>query len=347
MNDGTNGGGGGRVKIVRKRLANGTVREYRYDRDAAARKKFVAARSHAVHQLATAYYASPEFAALAPRYRRDKRHRLSIAADFLGWMTFDDLADRRARAEIYRLRDAHAAHPATADHIVGALAHLLAWAYERGLIDDNRAARMETIAPKVSRADRVWSDDDVAAYLAVARPDFGRLFLAALYTAARQADLCAMQAGDLRDGWITYRPMKTARSTGVVVSLPVLDLPPLRDLVADAPRDGALWRDHRGEAWRPNTVQDRHRATLAAAGLADLRWHDLRGTAASRMLSAGATDAQVAAITGHALASGSALGAYLARSRQLAAGAYRAWSRAMSAGPAEVVSLRSGKLVSG
>lgn len=47
------------------------------------------------------------------------------------------------------------------------------------------------------------------------------------------------------------------------------------------------------------------------------------------------------------LASGSALGAYLARTRQLAAGAYRAWSRARTAGPAEVVLLRPGKLVSG
>lgn len=335
-------GGGGRVKIVRKRLADGSVKEYRYDLDAAARKKIVARRSHAVHQLATAYYASPEFAALAPRYQRQKRYRLSIAADFLGWMTFDDLADRRARAEFYRLRDAHRSTPATADHIVGALSHLLAWAYERGLIEINHAARLEHIAPTSSRADRVWSDDDIAAYLAVARPDFGRLFLAALYTAARQADLCAMRAADLRDGWLTYRPTKTARSTGVVVHLPVLDLPPLRDLLLDPPRDGALWRDHRGEAWRPTSVQARHRATLAAAGLADLHWHDLRGTAASRMLDAGATDAQVAAITGHTLASGSSLGAYLARTRALAQGAYRAWSRALGAGGAEIVSLRPG-----
>ena len=343
MTDASNGSGGARrVKIVRKRLADGSIKEYRYDLDVAARKKFVARRADAIHQIARAYFEAPEFAALAPRYQREKRRRLGIAADFLGWMTFDDLGDRRARAEFYRLRDAHKSTPATADHIAGALAHLLAWAYERGVIEVNHAARMEQIAPKISRADRVWSDDDIAAYLAVARPDFGRLFRAALYTAARQADLCAMRASDLRDGWLTYRPTKTAHSTGVVVALPVLELPPLRDLLLDAPRDGALWRDHRGEAWRPTSVQARHRATLAAAGLEDLRWHDLRGSAASRMLDAGATDAQVAAITGHTLASGSSLGAYLARTRALAVGAYRAWSRALGAGDAEIIALRLG-----
>jgi integrase len=333
-------GGGGRVKIVKKRLADGTIREYRYDLDAAARRKFIARRSDAIHQLATAYYASPEFARLAPRYQRDKRQRLSIAADFLGWMTFDDLANRKARAEFYRLRDAHADRPPTADHITGALAHLLAWAYERGLIEHNHALRLETIAPRSTRAERVWTDDDIAAYLAVAREDVARLFLAALYTAARQGDLCAMRASDLRDGWLTYRPQKTSRSTGVVVHLPTHELAPLRELLADAPREGPLWPMQDGRPWRVNGVQHAHARTLARAGLDGLRWHDLRGTAASRMLAAGATDAQVAAITGHTLASGSALSAYLARSRDLAVAAYRAWDRSMR--PAEVVSIRGG-----
>lgn len=332
---GASGGGGGRFKVVKRRLADGTTKEYRYDLDAAARRRYTASQAHAVHRIAQDYFASPEFRVLAPRYQRDKRHRLAIAAEFLGWMTFGDLSDRRARAEFYRLRDAHADRPATADLIVGALAHLLAWAYERGLIEVNQAHRLKPIAVKVSRADRVWSDDDIAAYLAVARPDFARLFRAALYTAARQGDLCAMRAEQLRDGWLTYTPQKTRRKSGVVVALPTHELTPLRELLADAPAAGPLWLMRDGRPWRQSAVQHQHAATLARAGLDDLRWHDLRGTAASRMLAAGATDAQVAAVTGHVLARGSALSAYLARSRDLAVAAYRAWDRAMR--PAEVV----------
>lgn len=47
-----------------------------------------------------------------------------------------------------------------------------------------------------------------------------------------------------------------------------------------------------GAAWRGGRTRSRtlHRATLARASLDDLRWHDLRGTAATRMLAAGATD---------------------------------------------------------
>ena len=334
-------GGSGRVKIVRKTLADGSVREYRYSLDEAARKRFVASQANAVHKIATEYFRSPEFLCLAPRYQHDKRQRLAIAADFLGWMSFSDLVDRRARAEFYRLRDAHADRPPTADLIVGALAHLLAWAYERGLIETNQAHRLKPIAAKVSRADRVWSDEDIAAYLAVARPDFARLFRAALYTAARQGDLCAMRGEQLRDGWLTYTPQKTARKSGVVVSLPVHELAPLRELLDDAPAAGPLWLMRDGRPWRQSAVQHQHAATLARAGLDDLRWHDLRGTAASRMLAAGATDAQVAAITGHVLARGSALSAYLSRSRELAVAAYRAWDRALR--PAEIVPLPARK----
>lgn len=339
MAAGNGGRSAARVKIVRKTLADGTVKEYRYDLDAKARQRFVASQAHAVHKIAREYLEAPEFKALAPRYQHDKRQRLAIAADFLGWMTYADLNDRRARSEFYKLRDAHADRPPTADLIVGALSHLLAWAYERGMIEVNHAHKLKPIAAKVSRAERVWSDDDVAAYLAVARADLGTLMRAALYTAARQGDLCAMRADQLRDGWLTYTPQKTAKKSGVVVTLPTHELAPLRELIAAAPREGALWRMQDGRPWQQNTVQRMHTAALAKAGLEDLHWHDLRGTAASRMIAAGATDAQASAITGHTLGRGSALGSYLARTRELALGAYRAWDRAMR--PAEVVTLRS------
>jgi integrase len=335
------GTGGGRVKIVRRTLADGSTKVYRYDLAAKTQQREVGARADAIHKMAGEYFASPEFRALAPRYQRDKRQRLALAAEFLGWMTFDDLTDRRARTEFYRLRDAHADRPPTADLIVGALAHLLAWAYERGMIEVNHAHKLKPIAAKVSRADRVWSDDDIAAYLAVARADLGTLMQAALYTAARQGDLCAMRADQLREGWLTYTPQKTAKKSGVVVTLPTHELAPLRELIAAAPREGALWRMQDGRPWQQNTVQRMHTAALAKAGLDDLRWHDLRGTAASRMLAAGATDAQVSAITGHSLGRGSALGAYLARTRELATGAYRAWDRAMR--PAIVVDLAAAR----
>jgi hypothetical protein len=56
-----------------------------------------------------------------------------------------------------------------------------------------------------------------------------------------------------------------------------------------------------------------------AAGITDLHFHDVRGTAVTMLSEAGANPQQIAAITGHALKSvGTILDRYLARTRGLA-----------------------------
>ena len=55
------------------------------------------------------------------------------------------------------------------------------------------------------------------------------------------------------------------------------------------------------------------------AGITGLTFHDLRGTAVTRLAEAGCTEAEIAAITGHALKSvGAILDRYLARTKGLA-----------------------------
>jgi integrase len=55
------------------------------------------------------------------------------------------------------------------------------------------------------------------------------------------------------------------------------------------------------------------------AGVDGLTFHDLRGTAVTRLAEAGCTEAEIAAITGHSLKSvGAILDRYLARTKGLA-----------------------------
>lgn len=49
--------GSRRTKTVRKRLADGTIRVYRYDLDAIAQRKVAKAQERGWHQLAMLYYA--------------------------------------------------------------------------------------------------------------------------------------------------------------------------------------------------------------------------------------------------------------------------------------------------
>lgn len=335
MNDAKRGKTDAREKVVRRTLADGTVREYRYDLGLVARRRFVAARSDALNRLAGEYFASADFKRLAPNSQYLARHYLAIITDELGWMTFDDLASRRSRADFYRLRDDLAEHPVKADQTMGWLRILLGWAYDRGLIEVNHAVGLERLTPRRSRADRIWTPAQEAAFLAAADAGLALAWRLALYTAARQSDLLALRWSDLRDGWLSFTPIKTRR-LGIRVELPVHDLPPLAQALDAAPRTGETILH---PVATPGALYHRFTMAMNRAGLADsdLHWHDIRGTAASRMLEAGCSEAGIGAVMGHALGRGS-LRSYAARTRDLARGAYRQLARAM-ARPVEIISL--------
>lgn len=325
------------MKIVRKVMADGSVKEYRYPPRAERDKR--AAEAHAIHMLALAYYDSPEFKKLSPRWQSTTRYYVGLIEDELGWMTLPDLNDRAARDEFYALRDAHADYPAKADKLMDVLRRLLAWGYERNRITINHAVKIpHLVSSNAPRADFVWTDEWEAAFLAVARPEMANLFRVALFTGLRQSDLCGLRWSDFDGQWLVVKPSKTQHSTGVSVHYPVHAFPPLADLLADLPRSSEyiLTTDHYAQPWRPENLKKRWRETMAAAGSdlgsSGLRFHDIRGTTVTRLYDAGCTDAEVASVTGHAIGGGSMLRAYAARTRTLALNAYRRWWSAMQGG---------------
>ena len=74
-----------------------------------------------------------------------------------------------------------------------------------------------------------------------------------------------------------------------------------------------------GRAWRKRYFADRWQQACEAAGISDLHFHDLRGTAIMMLTEAGATVPEIAAVTGHSLSHASRiLEVYLSRTRSLA-----------------------------
>ena len=325
------------MKIVRKVLADGSVREYRYPPKAERDRR--AAEERAIHMLAIAYYDSPEFKRLSPRWQSTSRYYIGLIEDALGWMTVPDLNSRAARDDFYALRDAHADLPAKADKLMNVLRRLLSWGYERSRIEINHAIKIpHLVGSNAARADFVWTDEWEAAFLAVAKPEMANLFRLAMFTALRQSDLCALRWANFDGQWLVVKPAKTQHSTGVSVHIPVHALPPLAELLADLPRasEYILTTDHYGQPWSPENLKKRWRQTMATpgAGLAEsgLRFHDIRGSTVTRLYDAGCTDAEVASITGHAIGGGTMLRSYAARTRTLALNAYRRWWQAMQGG---------------
>src|SRR5262249_20782959 len=80
-----------------------------------------------------------------------------------------------------------------------------------------------------------------------------------------------------------------------------------------------------GKPWTPDGFRSSWRKACAAAGIVGVTFNDLRGTAVTRLALAGATEPEIATITGHALRDvGSILDAhYLHRDPALAESAIR------------------------
>jgi hypothetical protein len=94
----------------------------------------------------------------------------------------------------------------------------------------------------------------------------------------------------------------------------------LRKMLDSVDRTGAvILTTKTGRPWKPRYFKRQWEAASTAAGITDLHFHDLRGTAVTMLAEAGCTTPQIAAITGHLLKTVTAiLDKYLARTRALA-----------------------------
>ena len=77
---------------------------------------------------------------------------------------------------------------------------------------------------------------------------------------------------------------------------------PLLAALADAPRQGlTILTNSAGKTWTEHGFRSSWRKACARAGITGVTFHDLRGTAVTRLALAECTVPQIAAITGHSL----------------------------------------------
>ena len=121
--------------------------------------------------------------------------------------------------------------------------------------------------------------------------------------------------------------MVTNRKGGRAVKFPAMVTLSLR-LALDAykaslnfaplPAKTILTQPRKGTPWPDRQVSNKFSKAKNDAGLTDLHFHDLRGTAVTVLAEEGCTDMQIAAVTGHTLKQVNAiLDKYLARTRAL------------------------------
>jgi integrase len=243
--------------------------------------------------------------ALVQQYKASGEYRQLTPATQKGYMRildpllpkYGDLLVRDLHREwITRHHDALADTPRKANYFVSVLSVVLSWGLDRGFGTVNVAARIKKL--RGGESYRPWTLPEIDKMIGAAAGRVALPVLIGLYTAQRRADVLKLPWSAYDGRTITLRQSK-AREKARIMVIPVhptlkaaLDAAPKTAVTICARSDGHSWKvDHFAKAF----AKARRDLSLPA----DLQFHGLRHTAASRLAEAGASDAQVQAITGH------------------------------------------------
>jgi integrase len=149
-----------------------------------------------------------------------------------------------------------------------------------------------------TRAEKIWTADDEAAFLKHAPPHLQLPLMLGLWTGQREGDL-------LRLPWSGYdgvhiRLQQSKGGVRVVIRVGA----PLKRMLDITTKVGPLiLTNSKGRPWTPDGFRASWRKACKTAGVIGVTFHDLRGTAVTRLAIAGCTEAEIATITGHSLRS--------------------------------------------
>jgi integrase len=248
----------------------------------------------------TKYQSSSAFTGLTPRGRADyTQHIVRIEKEF-GDLPLTALADKRTRNVFLEWRDQRALTSARqADYGWTVLKAILNWALDRGLVTHNPATKGGKLYHG-SRVNQVWTDVQEANFLSKAPKTMHLPLLLGLWIGARQGDLLRLTWSAYDGAFIRFTPSKTERKTGVRVTVAISG--PLKMALDSTPkRSPLILTNADGQPWNKDAFQKAWARACKMAGVEGVTFHDLRGTAVTRLAKAGASHIEISQITGHSL----------------------------------------------
>jgi len=243
--------------------------------------------------LLKAWIVSAQYKALKPNTRVFYNKAIDDILDEWSGAKLAMFGQKGARSTLLEWRDeiADEGNQRTADRNLQTLRTVFNFALDREFLSHNPLARYKAIS-KVNRRDMIWTDADVAKFLATANQQMANAFRLALLTGQRKGDLLNLKWSQIIDGAIRI----TQQKTGAMVAIPVEG--ELADLLNSIERVGEyVLVNTAGERWKNFSTSWYH--ARKAAGIEGLRFHDLRGTWIHRAYRDGWSITQIAAVSGH------------------------------------------------
>jgi integrase len=263
----------------------------------AVARKVVPPRGQLV-SLLQGYQQSEDFRALAPRSQSDYIGKIKIIEKTFRDFPLAAMTDVRTRGVFKAWREKLAlSSRRQADYTWVVLARVLSWGLDRGLVATNPCTRGGRLY-RGSRAEKIWTPADEAAFLERAPAHLHLPLLLALWTGQRQGDLLRLPWSAYDGTHIRLRQSKGGRHVVIKVGAPLkaaLDATPKRSPI--------ILTTSNGKPWTPDGFRASWGKARKRAGIVGVTFHDLRGTAVTRLALVGATEAEIATITGHSLRS--------------------------------------------
>lgn len=249
-----------------------------------------------VAALIVEYRASDEFERLADSTKTQWLRWLDrIRAEF-GPLSVKQFERDIIRKEILEWRSKMKKPPRQQDYAIQVFSRLMSFAVERGKLSRNPIIGIKPLY-KANRADKVWSEEHLEKFLAVASEEVGYAVRLALLTGLRKGDLLRLSWNHIHDSYIE---LSTSKSRGrQTATIPITA--ELRVLLEKIPkRSTTVLTNSKKKPWTGDGLGSSFWKTRVDAGLkdVDLNFHDLRGTAATRFYLAGLNLREIAEIMG-------------------------------------------------
>jgi len=238
--------------------------------------------------LVVRYKMSPAYTKRGAHTKRAYGKTLTTLTEKFGSLSYTALDDPDVRKHFLRWRDGMADTPRTADMAVGVLKRVLSWGVEYSEIKTNQAEPIKRLH-EANRSDSIWTADDFLAFGKHASPELRWAVALATETGLRQSDLIGLS-------WRDYDGRRFEVTTSKRKKLAIIPVTTAcRALMDQIPkRRFEVLTTQRGKrAWTADGLRSSFRKACLDAKV-NRTFHDLRRTAATRLVAAGLDDAQVA-----------------------------------------------------
>ncbi len=251
-----------------------------------------AVKTGTLAELIEQFKASPEFASLAPRTRKDYHDNLShVLAEFAD-MQVSWLEERGIRGVVKKWQESMSDAPRRADMRVSAFSRVISFAVDREILSINKLAGMKKLHHN-SRRDEIWTGEQLDKYVSQAPAQLAQAVMLALWTGQRPDDVLSLLWSNYDGNIISLKQKKTGKRVRIIVS------EELKAMLDSLPRTAVtILTNGKGVPWGSG-FDGYFRKWQKRLKITGVTFNDLRGTFVTVSYAKGYSIKDIAKATGH------------------------------------------------